>query len=638
MVELNDKMYINPYNFITLDTKCNKNNFEHYAGNLTGYIECTLTSKTPLFIPDTSNTDNTREYIFFNYGEKINDFIKPVIPGSEIRGMLRNDFEVFTNSCMSTLNMDISFISRNSKPKNPGILKKDEDGNWHLYKAIRHRLHTTRDKVKNNNNTYYVNKKNEIKIGEKIYKTGSLLNFENTMSRQISNVTRILGEGNKGILFIGELGGQKVNDSIFEPTNQEIDVVDLNTEVKKLKDIFDLYNDKAFNQKIRNNSKTWYAGYDFKAKVLPVWYSNPDNKKRVYLSLASMGKEAYHRTLNELVKSYKPCIDKYDICEACDLFGFVSDSTASSSKIRISDALYNGINNPYMKKITLKELASPHISNAHFYALFTPDTGFTNFPQTFDFNYDSILTTNKKESINSDNITIRGRKTYWHHFDLNKIIDKPNDRNCDITPIKDNCSFTFKVYFDDISKDTLDKLISVINLKYNDKDLCHKIGKGKPLGLGSCKINVDDVYLKNIAFDNGLEYNIVKYDDMFDNKLNNLSLNDFIDINSISMIEALRIYDFNYLSNNYPEAIIDYPQGSNKKNTNSMLWFMNNKSKNVNKNSYVIMVLPRIIDGFDDNGNEGLKETELFIDDKKIGSTHGLLIPGNTTLNKKRQS
>ena len=57
-----------------------------------------------------------------------------------------------------------------------------------------------------------------------------------------------------------------------------------------------------------------------------------------------------------------------------------------------------------------------------------------------------------------------------------------------------------------------------------------------------------------------------------------------------------------------------------------MLWFMLNKSTNM-KNAYVIMVLPRIIDGKDENGVEGLKISAVKIKDTTIGQTHGLLLP-----------
>ena len=98
-----DEKYINPYNFITLPNECERESFKERKGNLTGYIDCELIAKTPIVIPDVKSMktekigDGSKEfkkYDFFNYEEKSEngDFVLPVIPGSEIRGMLRNDY------------------------------------------------------------------------------------------------------------------------------------------------------------------------------------------------------------------------------------------------------------------------------------------------------------------------------------------------------------------------------------------------------------------------------------------------------------------------------------------------------------------------------------------------------------------
>ena len=107
-----DVKYINPYNFISLPKKCSKIDYSKYQGMLTGYIECVLTAKTPIMVPDTNHIETEtlkngslfQKFKFFNYLEKSCDgkYTLPVIPGSEIRGMLRSDYEVFTTSCKKT--------------------------------------------------------------------------------------------------------------------------------------------------------------------------------------------------------------------------------------------------------------------------------------------------------------------------------------------------------------------------------------------------------------------------------------------------------------------------------------------------------------------------------------------------------
>ena len=577
--------------------------------------------------------------------------------------MLRTDFEVFTNSCMSTVDAKKSFISRTKDVKLPGVIRKDENGKWHLYEATRYALHTTRrdernvpfprEAKDNDEAIYMVDKNNKIKIQNQEYKTGDIVKF-NLKGNNPRYVKEITSSGKeKGILFIGELGGKKtrdaIHDSIFKAGNEIVKVTNVNECVERLKEMLDMYNDSAFNKNLKG---TWYAGYDIKnLKELPVWYSKLDNQNRTYLSLAAIGKEAYHRTLNELLEitpnkdeTYMPCISNDKLCKACELFGFVSDKEAKGSKIRISDAIYVGNNNPYSSKRVIQELASPHIANSAFYSLYKTNVDLINMNQNLDWNYDFKFSGNNAEAIDAEEITIRGRKMYWHHKPQINNQEKKTNRNCAIIPVKEGSSFKFKVYFENIKKEYLDELISVISLNYesdielNNKpyyDLCHKIGKAKPLGYGSIKINVDDVKIRKLQINNsGITYELKNYKESTECELKNVSLNSCFQMESDSMTETLRIYNFNYLEDNYlsdipQKCVVAYPKALHYKREDefelaSHYWFMDIKSSSVN-NPYIIMTLPRIIEGKEKALNKkGLKGTikragrEVSIDGLKL--------------------
>ena len=70
-----DVKYINPYNFISLPKECHKIDYSKYQGVLTGYIECVLTAKTPIMVPDTNHIETEKfqkdssfeKFKFFNY-------------------------------------------------------------------------------------------------------------------------------------------------------------------------------------------------------------------------------------------------------------------------------------------------------------------------------------------------------------------------------------------------------------------------------------------------------------------------------------------------------------------------------------------------------------------------------------------
>lgn len=115
--------FVNPYNFISFpDKKAKKydDKDEH-----TGVIEYTVTTKSPIFIPNSSTdkffeeSENHKDrkdhksYDFFSYTdlsgkekEERNKYREPVIPGSEMRGVVRSVYEALTDSCMGVLNED----------------------------------------------------------------------------------------------------------------------------------------------------------------------------------------------------------------------------------------------------------------------------------------------------------------------------------------------------------------------------------------------------------------------------------------------------------------------------------------------------------------------------------------------------
>ena len=85
---------------------------------------------------------------------------------------------------------------------------------------------------------------------------------------------------------------------------------------------------------------------------------------------------------------------------------------------------------------------------------------------------------------------IRGHKLYWHKgkVDLSEIV---NDRDVSesqltlIRPVKPGVTFRFRVYFENLNRVELGALLWALNLPENCR---HKLGMGKPLGLGTVKI------------------------------------------------------------------------------------------------------------------------------------------------------
>lgn len=80
---------------------------DRFTGRFTGRIRCTLTTKSPLIIPDTSNADcfglqadtpGHKSHAFFRLGNR------EMIPGAPLKAMVSSVFETLTNSCYRVMN------------------------------------------------------------------------------------------------------------------------------------------------------------------------------------------------------------------------------------------------------------------------------------------------------------------------------------------------------------------------------------------------------------------------------------------------------------------------------------------------------------------------------------------------------
>jgi CRISPR/Cas system CSM-associated protein Csm3 (group 7 of RAMP superfamily) len=110
------------------------------------------------------------------------------------------------------------------------------------------------------------------------------------------------------------------------------------------------------------------------------------------------------------------------------------------------------------------------------------------------------------DHYNSYNAKIRGNKLYWHKTNsnywketgnqmelINKVKNGTDKQRTIIKPIKEGATFRGRIRFENLSKIELGALLFVLKLKNR---LCHKIGMGKPYGLGTIKIE-PNLYLSD---------------------------------------------------------------------------------------------------------------------------------------------
>ena len=605
--EDNSVKFINPYNFVPLGKVCAKieKSLADSEKLVTGRIECEITPKTDLFVPNTSsdnafNTYSSQEkeeerhksYDFFSYinlADKEIDEIpekpkSPIIPGSEIRGVMRSVYETLTDSCLN-MDYDKTIFTRTPNIKQPGILKFNSATNeWELYKADNVRFDPgpastlktgdiAKFKVLQRVGSYaYSVYGNAVKSGSNpINNRGLRSNLVANPSNPRQNITQ---NDVYGIVLIGEKGARKEHEHIFYGYNDYRDgngngAIGAGKKVKdgieKLRRVLELYRDKTVNQHYKDGTHKGYEGYNISLETrtpYPVYYEY--KKDKYYFSPACISKNVYYKTLGDMVKDYHTCDDINKLCPACRLFGTVSESEnnfAVSSRLRFSDAVYCGEADPeYRAAKAINELANPKFKCFEFY-MTNPEN---NLKEAFD--------------IEGDDVTIKGRKFYLHHTNY-QYADGCSNLNCTIRPLvaNENAKFKFNVFFDKVSESELQKLLAVLSNGGNENDLCHKLGKAKPLGFGSAKIKVNAILVRNIKSKDFAEDKTSDYSDYFSGKK---TLNEIFKQTDGNVINSYKIVaDFNSAKG----KIVSYPQAENLEETDkdifdvSYQWFIGNR-------------------------------------------------------------
>lgn len=499
-------MFINPYNFVSINTKSEsrKDIKQQYAISEklhTGYLECKILVKTPLAIPDSEKKEI--EGVLDKKGRKKEHSVypfytidgqKPVIPGSSIRGALRSVYEAVTDSCMVTEKGSMGLTARvnNRKSYLPGLLIR-ENGEWKLYAAERYLIPIDGYKKFQNYSVGFTigkqfGKRCIISKGGSHFQNGECVTFNLFHGNQPykkrnfiiwSGIVSALSQSSKGnaYVYIGEEFSKKHGESLFK--KKESKPLNINQEIircsmEKLEETIKIYRDSAINRNYGENH-SGYGNYE-EAKergVIPIWY----DKENWYFSAASIGRMQYKNCLTDLIGSKRPCEKRDSLCKACSLFGMTKGQERVGSRIRVSDAIGWGCS---IQRVTLKELGMPRNSYLPFYA--EKVKGGQAVPcETYD----------------EAGAGIRGRKFYWHNPKAREdakvySTGEKTDRNATMDLVIPGAEFTFKIYYDGITQQQLDELLWTITFWENEEHgvMCHKLGHGKPLGLGSVKMVV----------------------------------------------------------------------------------------------------------------------------------------------------
>lgn len=541
--------FVNPYNFIQFPERKAKAYTD--KDKHTGYIEYTVTTKTPLFIPNSSSdtafceSDKNvsdegknvyskgadkkqyhKSYDFFSYTDLDplkhyeDEYHMPVIPGSEMRGVVRNAYETLTDACMGVLNEDTHPIKRSAECFKPALLYRDAQGKMELCAARSLRIDPLAER--NSNPKGFESCHN----GAKIYYCNPPKN-DKGQPETITMYSFTKGSHKWcGYLLKWGMGVKKKRYHVFSINqNGESPEIKVSKDVvkRKLLPVLESYLSqpgiKAYNERAYKEYKQDLTDFldEKKEAYFPVMYSKLGNGI-FYLAPACFSKEISNHNIGELAGEFRPCEGNF--CPACDLFGYIAGGSkeAKGSRIRFTD-LYvvnndqvteqEQIKKYYLEenhgKVTLQTLGEPKLGNVDFYLKRPYGASF--------WTYDYYINHGKTRVEGGQ---LRGRKYYWHHRNVDTT-----GQNTDITklnktirPIKSDVEFKGKLYFESISEKQLQQLIWLLNSSKQGegRTLGLKLGSAKPLGYGSVTCSVTSVEERKLTIEDGLvNYRMMPY-------------------------------------------------------------------------------------------------------------------------------
>ena len=601
--------FLNPYNFIDINLNNSgqktdaADNADNTGGNLTGVLKCKLKTKTKLFIPESepinpSPNEDHKKYPFMTNGNG-----EYIIPGSSLRGVIRSVYETATDSCFSTLTNSKLLSSRfDGGNMRPGLLKREGTGKWVLYEAeVKYVLTVIKDDNKirdweGSDRDYRVEgwdykngkviKNGRIIAGNGlVFSTGERVTIEKKEPRKCKgfsvDVFKKLesyktGDSNEDYIFVGEDFKNKHYSRVFRKTKKLREIS--RKELQGLINIYKDYGDNKINKNHYSKSeKNNHHGYDYlkisqheddfekDIKVIPLWYERAERDDYFYLQLAAKGRRTYNKQLNDFVDEvHKPCENRKKLCAACMLFGMVGktqNTEAIGSRIRFTDAVtttpekFTDRKDP-KKWRTLEILSTPHVYLPFFAENNIKDEVVKNG------DYDKIA-------------NLKGRKFYLHA--TKEMFEKINhagvhksNQNITAQITNEDTEFEFDVFFDNISELELRKLIWSLNFWENDinGNYCHKIGHGKPIGMGSSKIIIDNIIFRE--YKSGYSEQIISFNEFISDKSNPFNESE----NSITYC-LKRLCDYSAVN-----SPVHYPgwKENAKDDDKGFQWFSKNKS------------------------------------------------------------
>jgi CRISPR-associated protein (TIGR03986 family) len=530
-----------PYNFVPLPEKAvtvdeseipSHDTYEH----MTGYIECTLTIETPTYTrcamnPEffhqwadkadkiTQNDQAREEHAKFFH---LDDAERPVIPGSSLRGMVRTLVEIAGYGKMQWVTNEQLVFRAVGDPSSLGDFyrsrflgpNKTNPPDMHFdypsrrvrggYLRITHNGYAIQPAKEFEGESFIhveYSDANPIthgrqgrqlvhdifvkparrKTSHRGRRGGGVLKLDLAIAPQVSQQSRG-GLQKAKLVESGHMRGRHAKHwhcAIYEP--------DSSAKLIPIPDsVWELY---VQDRELTRGIPTRKIQHDGD----PLFYLVDDQDQLVFFGPTVMFRVPYENSPSDWIPRSVKKETSIDLAEA--IFGYISKEksiTSRSGRVYFGDAVCE----QNQKSVWLPErfvtpqiLASPKPTSFQHYLVQDRSKGHDPDDKRSLAHYD----------VSEDETVIRGHKLYWHkHGDLatddfvegEQINWSTDTQHTQIKPVRAGVTLRFRIYFENLREWELGALLWVLTLPGEPgKAYRHKIGMGKPLGLGSVKIS-----------------------------------------------------------------------------------------------------------------------------------------------------
>ncbi|MBP8952477.1 MAG: TIGR03986 family CRISPR-associated RAMP protein [Armatimonadetes bacterium] len=259
----------------------------------------------------------------------------------------------------------------------------------------------------------------------------------------------------------------------------------------------------------------------------------------VFIGPVAMYREPYDKTVDDCTSGeHKPgaCNKTDGLCPACALFGGLFPKEQSAKKSDVPLAGRVSINTAWFleapdsvmdfRKVPLRILGEPRPSYFPFYlrpnGLRAVDYNGVPWQEPQQQGKPSRPEDPDEWPPAQDGLRIRGRKFYWHnparwetsqgatdgdwtkeyriqdeHFEAGDEFSESGrtNQNATVELLKPGARFKFTVDFENLSENELKLLLWCLNL---ETGMAHHLGMGKPIGLGSAEVKVQEVVVRDL--------------------------------------------------------------------------------------------------------------------------------------------